>query len=374
MPLWGPDEGGIFTLVGFLWSNMFLGFGLLRILPTWLRQFYEGFLFVWMGLGLFLVMSVVLVIGTASLTSFAVSDYAIASSSLGLAVMIALFSFRSAQQHVVMPISLGLLPNNNSGNESTGIDEPQVAPPANEIRAVVLSDIHVSGLLGPRRIRRIVRQVNALDPDLIFVVGDLVDGSVRQLGDAVLEFRSMRTRQDGQVYYVTGNHEYYSGADAWKEFLRTKVGWNVLANESRSVTVGGHRLHILGLDDRQSLRGSNPLAPKKEDDRLKMALSRLPEQTPEGETVILLTHQPKDTDLVMDCGRVDFQVSGHTHAGQIWPFGFFVRQDQRYLRGLFEVRPGRYLYVCQGTGFWGLPFRLGTQCEIGLLRLQQQPS
>jgi predicted MPP superfamily phosphohydrolase len=349
-------------LVGFLWINLFLGFGVLRVLPQSLRRWYEALLFLWMGGALFLLMASVPVFLMSWIVSFQVTEQHQALATVVLAGVLSILGFYKAQRETVVHTELPLLLKEHVQNGAA------VAP----IRIAVISDVHVSGTLGARRLRRIVTKVNALEPDLIFVLGDLVDGSVRQLGQEVLTLNGLRTRVGSKegVYFVTGNHEYFSGAASWKSFLKSNTSWTILENERRHIVVNGQRLVLVGIDDRQSLYGEKVFGPRQPDLRLSKALGGLDDSIVNESLVVLLAHQPKDALQLNDEPRVRLQVSGHTHGGQIWPFGTVARKDQGFLTGLYEVARNQWLYVCEGTCYWGLPFRLGTQCEISLLELK----
>jgi predicted MPP superfamily phosphohydrolase len=364
-PIAGGRNDILAACVTVLWLNMFFGFGLLRILHDFPRRVYEAALFFWMGFALFLLMASVPVFLFGTIVSFEVSPLQSAWSILVLAALLTAVSFFKAQREVVISTVLPLLRESHRVTpEMQSTDSPS------EVTIAVISDVHVSGLLGARRLRRIVQAVNRLEPDLIFVVGDLVDGSVKQLGRDVLVLEGLSAKLSKGVFFVTGNHEYFSGAESWKNFLRANTSWEILENQRREVVCNGYRLVIAGIEDRQSLYGPNMLGPRAADSRLPQALAGLGVRAREESFVILLAHQPKDTQLLQHETPVELQVSGHTHAGQIWPFSFVVKKDQGYLSGLFDLPTGQKLYVSQGTCYWGLPFRLGTACEISLLRLR----
>ena len=353
-------------VMGILWLNLFLGFGLLRILPDALRRWYESVLFLWMGMALFLLMASVPVFLLATLVSFEVKPEHRAMATVGLACFLGGIGFLKAQRSRVVVTSLPLL-GRPRGTLADGGQTINGDPGG--IRIAVLSDIHVSGTLGARRLRRIAARVKALKPDLIFILGDLVDGSVRQLGRDVLALRDLDAAGAQAIYFVTGNHEYFSGASSWKSFIKGNLCWDVLENDRRHIECKGYRLVIAGIDDRQSLWGDNVFGPRQQDRRLAAALEGLSAIEAKEQLVMLLAHQPKDAHQLAAEPRVHLQVSGHTHGGQIWPFGMVARRDQGFLSGHYELGGNQHLYVSEGTCYWGLPFRLGTQCEISLLHL-----
>jgi predicted MPP superfamily phosphohydrolase len=224
-------------------------------------------------------------------------------------------------------------------------------------KIVQLTDIHVGPTIGREFIEQIVRKTNAASPDLIVITGDLVDGTVEQLGALVEPLRQLRA-PDG-VFFVTGNHEYYSGADEWIAHLET-LGIRVLRNEHLRLRDGGEGgLDLAGVDDwtaKQMLPHHGPDLPK--------ALAG----RDEARALVLLAHQPKAIVEAAQRG-VDLVLSGHTHGGQLFPFMYLVALQQPYVDGLHR-HEGTAIYVSRGTGYWGPPMRLGAPAEITLLELQ----
>ncbi len=212
-------------------------------------------------------------------------------------------------------------------------------------RIGLVSDIHVGALTGVQRTRRIVSAINSLDADLIAVVGDLVDGSVEELLAQTLPLRDLSSK-DG-AYFVTGNHEYYSGVDQWVKVVQ-ELGMRPLRN--RRLEIGG--LDVAGVDD----HGANP--------DYEAALGDRDPAKP----VVLLAHQPVAVRQAARYG-VDLQLSGHTHGGQIFPFHLVVASQQPVLSGLAEV-DGTKVYVTNGAGFWGPPVRVGAPSDITLVQLR----
>ena len=214
---------------------------------------------------------------------------------------------------------------------------------------VQLSDIHVGETIGKGFVERLVRRANALNPDLIVITGDLVDGSVHDLAPLTAPLASLHA-PDG-VWFVTGNHEYYSGAVAWVEHLRT-LGIRVLRNER--VPIGGERGFDLAGTDDYAARGFGPGS----GEDIPRALADRDQRRP----VILLAHQPRSFTEAAAFG-VDLQLSGHTHGGQIFPIHYLTGLVQPYLAGLHR-RGESSIYVSRGCGYWGPPMRLGAPPEI----------
>jgi hypothetical protein len=222
-------------------------------------------------------------------------------------------------------------------------------------RIVQISDIHIGPLLGRRFAEQVVAQVNAMGPDLVAITGDLVDGSVRRLAADVEPFGSLEARHG--VFFVTGNHDHYSDADAWADHV-AGLGLRVLRNERVCIRAGGVAFDLIGVDDHRGdwIGGGGEDLPKALDGR-----------DPERPSV-LLAHDPSTFKRASALG-VDLQISGHTHGGQIWPFGALVRLAIPFVAGRYR-RNGAELYVSRGTGFWGPPMRLFAPAEIGELILR----
>jgi predicted MPP superfamily phosphohydrolase len=219
-------------------------------------------------------------------------------------------------------------------------------------RIVQLSDIHVGPTIGRAFITDLVTRVNALQPDLVAITGDLVDGSVAELGELVRPLADIKAKHG--VFFVTGNHEYYSGANEWIAHLES-LGVKVLRNER--VAIGGDDgFDLAGVDDFSAHQdGHGPDLPRALDGR------------DPARAVVLLAHQPRAIVEAAALG-VGLQLSGHTHGGQLFPWNFFVRLQQPYIAGLFD-HGGTKLYVSCGTGYWGPPMRVGAPAEITEIEL-----
>jgi len=227
-------------------------------------------------------------------------------------------------------------------------------------RIVQISDLHIGPLLDRRFARHVVDRVNALEPDLVAVTGDLVDGGVRQLADEVAPFAELRARLG--VFFVTGNHDHYSGVGSWVA-LNEKLGMRVLRNDRVEIRDGAALFDLVGVDDH---RGNMVVDDGRED--LPKALSGRDAARP----AVLLAHDPATFKRASKAG-IDLQLSGHTHGGQIWPFGYLVRLAVPFVAGLYR-RGDAQLYVSRGTGFWGPPMRLGAPAEITELVLRHGPA
>jgi predicted MPP superfamily phosphohydrolase len=236
------------------------------------------------------------------------------------------------------------------------IELPRLPEALAGTKIVQITDIHVGPTIGRSFIEELVRRCNALEPDVVAITGDLVDGSVDQLGEAVAPLAELKARHG--VFFVTGNHEYYSGAEEWVAELR-RLGVRVLRNERVSIGHGEHSFDLAGIDDHHA----HGMAPGHGPDLPRALAGRDP-----GRELVLLAHQPA---AVREAARhgVGLQLSGHTHGGQIWPFSYLVRLQQPYLAGL--AREGdTQIYVSCGTGYWGPPMRLNAPAEITEIILQ----
>ncbi|HEX6703901.1 MAG TPA: metallophosphoesterase [Albitalea sp.] len=219
-----------------------------------------------------------------------------------------------------------------------------------------ISDIHVGPTIGRGYLDAIVQAVNRLDVDLVAVTGDLVDGRVADLAEHVAPLASLRSRHG--TYFVTGNHEYYSGAPAWIAELR-RLGVRVLLNEHVVLSHGEAALLLAGVTD----HGAHHFDPAQRSDP-EAALAGAPA---EARVRVLLAHQPRSAEAAERAG-FQLQLSGHTHGGQFWPWNHFVRFQQPFTSGLHRWR-GLWVYVSRGTGYWGPPKRLGAPSEITRVRL-----
>lgn len=220
---------------------------------------------------------------------------------------------------------------------------------------VQLSDIHVGPTIKHDYVQAIVDRVNRLDADLVAITGDVVDGDVPELRAHTAPLGSLHSRHGS--YWVTGNHEYYSGANAWmREFER--IGLRGLHNRHVVIEHRGARFVLAGVTDYSTgvfdaTQASDPAA----------ALAGSPPGLPR----ILLAHQPRSATAAEAAG-FDLQLSGHTHGGQFWPWNHFVPMQQPFTAGLHRL--GRLaVYTSRGTGYWGPPKRFGAPSEITVLRL-----
>lgn len=236
------------------------------------------------------------------------------------------------------------------------ISLPRLDPSLSGFRIALLTDIHLSATLHRPFVERVVNSVNSLDVDAVAIVGDLVDGTVDELGEDAKALSALSSTHG--TYFVTGNHEYYSGAEEWVEYLPT-IGVQVLRNRRIEIP-GGAGLDLAGVDDVTAADSGVP----GHGANLSAALDGRDRDRP----VVLLAHQPVQWPEAVDRG-VDLQLSGHTHGGQMWPFTYGVRLQQPVVAGRATDGDSQ-IYVSRGVGYWGPPVRVGAPPEISLIELR----
>jgi predicted MPP superfamily phosphohydrolase len=335
-------------LLALLAVTMLAGLMLTRREPTWWTRATQWVAFVWLGAFGVLLSAVVAADGVGAVlrwTGVVEDVHALARGKALVvfavvlpAVVFAFFTARGRAKVERVTVSVEGLGAGLSG-----------------LKVVQISDIHIGPTLDAAWLRRVVAQVNALEPDVVAVTGDLVDGSVDALREQMTPLTELRAKHG--VFYVTGNHEYYHGGRAWAAEV-ARLGLTVLHNEHRVVERDGARLVVAGVTDYNA--GSiDPEHASRPDLALAGAAADVPR--------LLLAHQPR-TALSLQGLRVDLQLSGHTHGGQIFPFMFFVKFQQPVVQGLATVA-GVRVYTHRGTGYWGPPLRLGPAPEIAELTL-----
>lgn len=222
-------------------------------------------------------------------------------------------------------------------------------------RIAQFSDLHIGPTIKRSFVETVVQTIKEAKPDLIAFTGDLVDGTVAELLDDVEPLRSLNAPYG--KYFVTGNHEYYSGVFPWINKAK-ELGFQVLLNENKLLDINGGRLTLAGVTDYSAGPGnhnhvSDPW--------------RAIDNAPADSIKVLMAHQPKNIHAAAKAGY-DLQISGHTHGGQFIPWNFMTRLAQPYISGL-NRHEKTWIYVNHGTGYWGPPLRLGVRSEITILRL-----
>jgi predicted MPP superfamily phosphohydrolase len=347
---WPPPWGLVLTVVVFgLAALVPLTFIAMRWLPRAANAPLAWVVYTWLGFALYLFL----------LTALADAGRLVAAIVGGLPQqperrLLLARAIAGAVGAVSGLIGLGGIVNVARGFDVRRVTIPLARLPqsASGYTIVQLTDMHVGPTLGRHFVEHAVREANKLAPDLIAITGDLVDGTVEQLRDLVEPLRELRAR-DG-VFFVTGNHEYYSGADAWIAHLAT-LGIRVLRNERVPIR---DAFDLAGVDDASAHR----MLPHHGQDVARALAGRDP-----ARAVVLLAHQPK---ALKDALRadVDLQISGHVHGGQMVPFNWIVLLDQPFVAGLHRVERC-WLYVSTGTGYWGPPMRVGPGAELTRIEL-----
>lgn len=230
------------------------------------------------------------------------------------------------------------------------------------IRIAQISDVHLGWIIQEERLARILDVVKAAEPDMLVSTGDLVDGDMEEREAEVALFHTLNLPLGS--FAVTGNHEYYAGLEQALAF-KERAGIRVLRNEA--IRVGG--IVLAGVDDSTGRRFGQEIPPE----------SKILEAVPSNRFVVLLKHQPAiDEDAV---GLFDIQLSGHTHGGQLWPFYWVTRAIYDYRRGLRAIVPPEKngqahaaapvreskVYVSNGTGTWGPPMRFLAPPEVTVI-------
>lgn len=260
----------------------------------------------------------------------------------------------------VLTIALGML-QAESGLRITRVTVPLKNLPLafDGFKIAQISDLHLSPTIKRPYAEKVVRMANELKPDLFALTGDFIDGTVNDLRDAAAPLADLSAPQGS--WFVTGNHEYYWNAPSWvAEFKR--LGIHVLENQHELIRKGDAAIVLAGVTDYSTRHTQRPDA----SDPAKSIAG-----APPGLVKILLAHQPASYPAAHDAG-FDLQMSGHTHAGQYFPYTLLIRFFQHYYIGL-NNHNGMWVYVNTGTGYWGPPLRTGMPPEISLLTLVRAP-
>lgn len=321
---------------------MFTGHGKHRDLPSALGDALLGVmwvLFVWSVLG-----NVLRLILVAAGVEDPLRSRVVAISVIAVAaVLLAWGHFEAMRVPRIRPVEVRI---------------PRLGRGLDGLRVAMITDTHYGPLDRAQWSADVVARVNELDADIVCHVGDIADGTVEVRRNQSSPLASVQATS--ARVYVTGNHEYFSEAQGWLDYMES-IGWDALHNRHLVIERGGDRLVVAGVDD-ATAEGSG-LRGHGED--LATALAGADPALP----ILLLAHQPKQIPQAVAAG-VDLQISGHTHGGQIWPFNFLVRLDQPVVQGLSAHGARTQLYTSRGTGFWGPPFRVFAPSEITLLTLR----
>lgn len=275
-------------------------------------------------------------IGNKRLRHFLVVSYAVLISTYGL--------FWATQPPVIKRVSIPI---------------PKLPKSLEGFKIVQLTDIHLGPTVGKRHLETVVKMVNDLKPDILVMTGDLVDGTVEILRSAVEPMKDIKAVHE--KFFITGNHEYYTGdVDHWFQHL-TQLGYTVLHNSNvklpRTGVKAAQQFCLAGVDDIDAVHmGYHGHGPD-----IVQALSSCDPTQP----VIVLAHQPKVAKKILDSTyKVDLILSGHTHGGQMFPLMVGAYLINPFFAGLYHYKGQSYVYVSEGTVYWGIPMRIGSTMEI----------
>ncbi|EMY62435.1 metallophosphoesterase [Leptospira terpstrae] len=229
-------------------------------------------------------------------------------------------------------------------------------PDLNGFKIVQISDVHIGATIKEKFLKRVVKRINLQNPDVVVITGDLVDGPVSTLKQHLKPLADIQSKYG--TFYVTGNHEYYSGVLSWLPEIQN-LGVKILLNQNQILKIGNAKLLMAGVTDLAAgkIIKSHQTNPK-----------RAMEGGENCDYKILLAHQPNS---IYEASAVGFQlqISGHTHGGQFFPGNFLIYFAQKFVSGLHKYKDS-LIYVSRGTGYWGPPFRLGAPSEISILDLK----
>jgi len=227
-------------------------------------------------------------------------------------------------------------------------------PEADGLTIAHLSDVHLGTILGPSFLDRLIERTDELEPDVVAITGDLVDGDAGVVEEMVPRMRTLTAPRG--VFSVLGNHEYYAGRERSRALMRD-AGFEVLDNEAHELVAG---LYLAGIPD---ARGSAQTGRPEAD--LPLTLSGVSDD----DAVVLLQHAPENEEQAAAAG-VDLMLNGHTHGGQLWPFHYLVRKAYPNYAGVYRVGAMTQI-VSRGSGQWGPPMRFLAPSEIILITLRR---
>ncbi|OZE31329.1 MULTISPECIES: metallophosphoesterase [unclassified Rhodococcus (in: high G+C Gram-positive bacteria)] len=334
-----------------LWLGAVIGFGSgVEFDPSWAR----GPAFVglsWLAVVLYLFLGTILVAVVCTVVRVVFAARKRDSSAVRLRVSrigsaaVALVS--------VVAVGYGLVEAATPRATNTDVVLDRLPAEFDGVRVALVSDLHVGPSRGVDFVQKVVDSINAQNPDVVVLDGDLIDGTVALVGEDLEPLRDLEAPLG--VFAVSGNHEFYAGdGGEWLDFWST-LGIDVLRNERTTITRGDAAIDIAGIND--------ATAPAPYEPDLAAALDGIdPDRF-----VLLMAHQPLQAVEASDFG-VDMQVSGHTHGGQIWPIRYLVPLQQPSVQGLDTIG-NTTLYTTRGAGAWGPPVRVAAPPEIAMLEL-----
>lgn len=234
------------------------------------------------------------------------------------------------------------------------------------LKVLQLSDLHIGGnYLTDLKLKKIIAQSNATFPDLILLTGDIVDAPSQSVLTQIKLLGNLKAKYG--VFYALGNHEYFYDTDNILQELK-KAGIKTLVNENFILEINSKPiLNIAGIADLNAEKYQKRYPQK---DLIFPDMHKILQALNPNIPSILLSHQPKVIDLLPSPSPFSLILSGHTHGGQIFPFNFLIKLEQPFVKG-FHTLGDTHIYINQGTAFWGIPMRLGSECEITLFELDK---
>jgi len=341
---------------GLVWSFFGLSLALMFLVPLVNRlvDHQADFLY-WLSYGLFGFVSTFLVyLAVADLLQFLLRRLPHAPQAL------ALWAFQAALGGAILSILVGLVMALRQPALKQ-VEVPIAGLPAglDGFRILQISDLHLGPLVSMAKVERLVARTNALEPDLIAITGDLVDGEADGVRSKAEHMAALKATHG--VCFVTGNHEYYSGIAKWIPIIRS-LGWKLLDNEHVVIEHHGARLAVAGMPD--------PAAGGRRGDGKGPNLAKALAGAPENAVRLLLFHPPTGVEAAEKAG-VRLQLSGHTHSGQYFPWSLVVQSIYRFPKGLNRFN-NLWIYTSVGTGFWGPPNRFMVPPELTLVVLRRE--
>jgi predicted MPP superfamily phosphohydrolase len=243
------------------------------------------------------------------------------------------------------------------GPKIVKVDIPVISLPEDlqKFKIAQISDLHIGPTIQTRYVQKVINRTNALDPDVVIITGDLVDAHLETIKKHLLPLKNLKAKYG--IYYVTGNHEYYWGIHSLLPELE-KLGINILSNSNKVLSINNSKILLAGIPD--PMAGSLSSAHKPD-------VQKAIENSVMTDVKILLSHRPDPYQIAESAG-FDIQFSGHTHAGQFFPFSLLIPIAHKYYRGLNQYKK-LWIYVNPGTGYWGPANRFGIASEITLAML-----
>lgn len=232
---------------------------------------------------------------------------------------------------------------------------PKHAGEISELDIALVSDLHLGSVLANKHLQRIVGKINGLEPDIIFMAGDVFDEDLNPVIQKDLGLGLKQLKAKLGVYAITGNHEYIGGVDPAVDYLE-KHGIQMVRDSAVFIE---NSFYLIGREDRDKQRFSGK--PRKD---LPAIMTGVDKAYPS----ILMDHQPFTLNESLENG-VDLHLSGHTHNGQIWPLNYIINAIYEVGWG-YVNKSGMHVYVSSGVGTWGPPVRIGTRPEIVHIRLK----